>query len=228
MENVDPDYKTLPANINLELAADTLGLSNLSAEAQIDTLIQHHNDAVLSFYSNAALDCMAQLASDGYEESDDGAHLIASKTYRNFVTYGEPLKLGKVHKVGFGDYELYSDSLFINGREFYQVDDEVDRLTPFYWNFNDLYINRDEFLTFQGRGYASLPSYADPESESYAPELALAIKVHKSIREDGYKSGKFSSVKNRVHSWLLDEKEPISDAKVKRLAAIVGKPKNKG
>tara|TARA_R110002073_G_scaffold160870_2_gene316488 strand:+ start:578 stop:1258 length:681 start_codon:yes stop_codon:yes gene_type:complete len=225
MENIDLDYKTLPANINLELAADTLGLSNLSIDAQIDTLIQHHNDSVLPFHSNLALDCMAQLASGGYEESRDGGHLIASQTYRNFVTYGEPLKLGKVHKAGIGDYELYSDSLFIGGHEFYQVDDEVNHLTPFYWNISDLYIKRDEFLIFQGKGYKSLPSYADPESESYAPELALAVKLHKAIREDGYKSGSYSSVKDRADAWLRHEIGSFTDAKLKRMATIIGKPR---
>ena len=50
-----------------------------------------------------------------------------------------------------------------------------------FYNISQVYVDRADLKNFQNKDFKEVPAYANPRSEHYAPELALAIKIHKAV-----------------------------------------------
>ena len=109
------------------------------------------------------------------------------------------------------------------GKQYCGADSDGDRLRLIYLDSDSIYFDRSDFDS-----YVDKPSYQDKNHEHYAPQLDLAIQLHKAIHIT--KVGNIGQSRlDRVGSWLNttypDQK--FSTAEIERLSAVIGtlKPK---
>lgn len=227
----------LPFKLNLEVVASVLGLSDLGHASQLDIILQHQRDRGLVLKSDQPMRCMAQLASDEvfpiYETIDDEecdeesgtlVAIEASDTTFEVQTNGESITLGPLYPIDSSTVQF--DEFSIDGVRLHPVDINGEYLVTGTCNVSDLYVDKDDLARFLQRDDNRLPLYADPTSEHYAPELALAVQLHQALRIE--KQGNPNrSMEDRVSSWLQKNRgnETASGARVSRLAVIINEGK---
>jgi len=103
------------------------------------------------------------------------------------------------------------------------ADSEGDRLSPIYLESESIYFDKSDFDS-----YIDKPYYQDKNHEHYAPQLDLAIQLHKAIHAGKYGNPDQSRL-DRVGSWLNTTypDQEFSGAEIGRLSAVIGtlKPK---
>jgi hypothetical protein len=111
------------------------------------------------------------------------------------------------------------------GKLYCGADNEGTNLKPIDLGFDAIYFAKSEIQSFQ-----DLLPYQDENHEHYAPELDLAIQLHKAIYIDKY-GNQAQKREQRIDSWLTSNcpNKKFSDASIKRLSAVIGlaKPKKK-
>ncbi len=131
------------------------------------------------------------------------------------------------------------------GNDYYISEPRANSLGVSFPN-TSFYANRDEIIQYRkddiykdtlnknqlGIQYLdyhddNLPPYIDPESEFYAKELDIAIKLHRAIFLDGYcknEEGDILKTKTaKITSWLTQNRpnQEQSDSFLSRLSAII-------
>lgn len=215
----------LPQKLNLEMVASLLKLSHLSQESQLYAIVQYQRDHGLIIKSVEPLLTMAQKTSHGFYESidpnDETITYMASEVSFEVQTDGHIITVGPLQIVAPSTLQFSQFS--IDGIDMYPVDEDCIYLSTLTCNIGDLYVDKDDFEDFINEGIDKIPPYADPASEHYAPELALAIQLHDELRVQ--KRGNLGlNMKDRVHTWLK-KRQPnieISDAQLNRLATVIG------
>lgn len=104
------------------------------------------------------------------------------------------------------------------GKRYSYADLEGIYPNPVVLDFDAVYFDKSEFSSYQ-----DLPAYQDKDHECYAPELDLAIQLHKAIYVD--KCGNQSqSREDRIRSWLNTKygQYDFSEAAITRLSAVIG------
>jgi hypothetical protein len=226
----DEDFK-LPEEPRLELVAAALKLSQFEESTQIQTVFQHQTQSGLKLYLPRGLNIRCQLASAGVEEVHDHqggvSKLLSCGDSQDFNSTLTLIQVGRCDLTQ--DYNLNVSSIWGDGIEYLPTDETGMFLDPLLLPPANLFALRDELLAFIEKDIAAVPSYADPDSEHYAPELALALKLHQELIVTGAQA--HLSVEGRVSSWL-DENAPenLSErgALTKRLAAVINNKKKKG
>ena len=91
-------------------------------------------------------------------------------------------------------------------------------LKPIVLGFDDIYFERSDISAIQ-----DLPSYQDKSHEHYAPEIDLAIQLHKAIHYDKH-GNQAQSREDRIVDWLRNNRsdQNFSNAAIERLSAIIG------
>ena len=105
-----------------------------------------------------------------------------------------------------------------DGKQYCGADNEGTNLKPIALASDEIYFDKSEFSAYQ-----DLSAYQDKNHEHYAPELDLAIQLHKAIYIEKY-GNQSQSREDRISSWLstnYDQYE-FSDATIKRLSAVIG------
>ncbi len=220
--------KLLPLKLNLEMVAAELGLSHLSEQSRLEAILQYQRDYGLTLRSDEPLDSNTQLTGYDIQEwyEDDGTvtRLAIENDVHRITTRGETITLGPAYLTGPTEltFELFS----IGEAEFYPVDHDGIYIIPLSCDAEDVYIDKEDLIDFLDQAGAEIPAYADPASEYYAPELALAIELHTALRVK--KGGNpEQSLRDRVSRWLIrhHSERSSSDAQITRLAAVIGNGK---
>jgi hypothetical protein len=132
----------------------------------------------------------------------------------------------KILEADIDDENTISVYRFEHGGKLYcGADNEGTNLKPIDLGFDAIYFAKSEIQSFQ-----DLLPYQDENHEHYAPELDLAIQLHKAIYIDKY-GNQAQKREQRIDSWLTSNfpNKKFSDASIKRLSAVIGlaKPKEK-
>jgi hypothetical protein len=132
----------------------------------------------------------------------------------------------KILEADIDDENTISVFRFEHGGKLYcGADNEGTNLKPIDLGFDAIYFAKSEIQSFQ-----DLLPYQDENHEHYAPELDLAIQLHKAIYIDKY-GNQAQKREQRIDSWLTSNfpNKKFSDASIKRLSAVIGlaKPKEK-
>jgi hypothetical protein len=132
----------------------------------------------------------------------------------------------KILEADIDDENTISVYRFEHGGKLYcGADNEGTNLKPIDLGFDAIYFAKSEIQSFQ-----DLLPYQDENHEHYAPELDLAIQLHKAIYIDKY-GNQAQKREQRIDSWLTSNcpNKKFSDASIKRLSAVIGlaKPKKK-
>jgi hypothetical protein len=132
----------------------------------------------------------------------------------------------KILEADIDDENTISVFRFEHGGKLYcGADNEGTNLKPIDLGFDAIYFAKSEIQSFQ-----DLLPYQDENHEHYAPELDLAIQLHKAIYIDKY-GNQAQKREQRIDSWLTSNcpNKKFSDASIKRLSAVIGlaKPKKK-
>jgi hypothetical protein len=103
------------------------------------------------------------------------------------------------------------------GTSYCGADSEGTNLKPIVLGFDAIYFNDSEF-----RSYQDVPAYQDKNHEHYAPELDLAIQLHKAVHIDKYGNQSHNRV-DRVTNWLNANcpDQNFSNAQIDRLSATI-------
>ncbi len=104
------------------------------------------------------------------------------------------------------------------GDSYCGADSDGFDLKPIVLDFDDIYFDKSEIHSVQ-----DLPPYQDKNHENYAPELDLAIQLHKAIYIDKY-GNQGQSREDRISSWLKNEYSEyhFADAAIARLSTVIG------
>ena len=173
----------LPPEVSLEVAIEELGFSHFSHRSILDTLVENINKFGLRVkiedpqYPELSL----QLKEHGYEEQVDDVRecvtLFSDGPFVDMADVQSDLVLLKVYRYGrttLGAVEVEAD-----GKAMYFADPANLCIVRPILDLNTLYIDKEDLEKFSPD---PRPSYADPNSEYYAPELALAVRLHEDIR----------------------------------------------
>jgi len=109
------------------------------------------------------------------------------------------------------------------GKFYCGADNEGTELKPIIFESKYIYFNKSEFSAYQ-----DLPAYQDKSHEHYAPELDLAIQLHKAIVIEKY-GNQDHNRERRITNWLsknYDQYE-FKDAAITRLSTVIGDKKLK-
>ena len=217
----------LPKKLNLEMVASELDLLHLSSATQLEIILSHQREGRIDLKSDVPIDCNTQETSNGLDEHHDtnGNLVLFARGANSWVeTSGKPLTLGPAY--------LTRESLVtigrftFEGKEYDSLDEQGMHPQWLYYNISDIYVDRANLKNHLQKGVEDTPSYANPSSENYAPELDLAIKLHKALRIE--KEGNPNlNVEDRVYNWLTKNqpKGSISASQTKRLATVIGSGK---
>jgi hypothetical protein len=164
--------------------------------------------------------------STGYEMlpiNQDGDELPYVNGQPPIEIEGPDKKILEAYVEGISTISVYR---FEHGGKLYcGADNEGTNLKPIDLGFDAIYFAKSEIQSFQ-----DLLPYQDENHEHYAPELDLAIQLHKAIYIDKY-GNQAQKREQRIDSWLTSNcpNKKFSDASIKRLSAVIGlaKPKKK-
>jgi hypothetical protein len=178
----------------------------------------------LSFYFD--VDVYAT-ESTGYEmmpinENGDEAPFVNGDPPELIEGPGKEIIEGSIGKYDSGVY-LSVSRFEYNGKQYCGADSEGSGLEPIILNSESIYFNKSDFDS-----YVDKPYYQDKSHEHYAPELDLAIQLHKAIHIDKHGNQSQSRL-GRVASWLNTTypNQNFSNAEIERLSAVIGTVKPK-
>jgi hypothetical protein len=215
----------LPPEPLLELVAVALGLNLFQEVTQIETLFQYQSLEGLKLYLPRGLSLRCQLASDGVDAQFDYDgeidKVLSCGPTLDFNTTNTLVQIGRC--VLTQDYQLIVSSVWVNDVEYLLTDETGSFVESLPVTLRPVFALRDELKAFHRMETADLPSYADPTSEHYAPELALAIEMHQVLRVNSPE--KPSNMSQAVHRWLNKNKPELkaSTALLNRLSSIINK-----
>lgn len=219
----------LPEKPLLSLVIDALDLSHQDAVTQIDTVLQHLAQSSLKLYLPRGLQFAAQRGVEVESVEHQGGYQLMScgETYHLDTSTSE-IQIG--HAVLLNTGVVLVDEVVFEDEHYRPLTECQLFVEPLAVNPAHLFAKRSELEEFLTQGQATLPSYLDPSSDLYAPELALAVEIHRELFEKGTHSPALN-VEDRVHRWLNMHRQdlsPFPDALVKRMATMINPNKKKG
>ncbi|RLA38788.1 MAG: hypothetical protein DRR42_28150 [Gammaproteobacteria bacterium] len=214
----------LPPKLNLEMVAAELDLPQFSMTSQLEAILHQQREGNLVLKSSVPIDCNAQETLDGLDEeyNANGDLLLLSRGKNAWIeTRGKPHILGPA--CFSGDSLITIRSFTFEEKEYYPLDEPGMHPVWLSYNISDIYVERANLEDVVARGFEELPAYADPEGEHYAPELALAVRIHESLRVKNEVSPQLGMY-DRVVKWLIkNQPEGAASAdQIKRLSYVVG------
>lgn len=214
----------LPKEPRLELVAAALDLDSRQETTQIETVFQFQRADGLQLYIPKGFEICCQLASAGFEEAGDPdgpTTFLSCGATHHFHTTTNLVQLGSCTLNP--DYNVLVSSVFIEGTEYILLDETGMYLTPLQLRPADVFALRNELDTFIKRDLCDIPSYADPNSEHYAPELALALELHQKIRVE--RQLHKGNTEDAVDLWLRKNRPDLnlSAASKERISRIINK-----
>jgi hypothetical protein len=104
------------------------------------------------------------------------------------------------------------------GKQYCGADEEGCNLKPIYLDSDSIYFDKSDFAS-----YIDKPSYQDNNHEHYAPELDIAIQLHKAIYLGKYGNSELNR-EQRISQWLNenDKSKEYSSAAISRLSTVIG------
>ncbi|MDO8860998.1 hypothetical protein Q6D67_04720 [Haliea sp. E1-2-M8] len=218
-----PNYKMLPNQLNLEMVATEMALVNMSPRSKIEVILYHQRNGRIALKADVATNYNVHETAAGLDENyDSNGNVIVLSGGKDFwiETSGRPITLGPAHLIG--DALIVSTFTF-EDKEYYPLDEPGMHPLSLSFSINDVYVDKVDLEDFLERGPGDIPAYADPASEHFAPELALAVTIHKALRMEGKINPRLNMV-DRVDLWLRQNtpnKKP-PEIRTKRLATIIG------
>ena len=214
----------LPPKVWLDMAIDALGLSNYSARSQLETLVENINNQELpiKISTNELKNFRLQPAKSGYDAIFDDSGEIDKMLSIAPTIWATDVQsdLTLIRTSQYMQTTLLVHEVEADGTIMYLVDDTDQFVVSSSVDLNQLYIERDDLENFSPR---STPYYADPKSKHYAPELALAVRLHEDIRVLN-KAPDERTMVDQVRVMLNTyDKTKKSSNMVERLSSIIGR-----
>lgn len=216
--------RLLPLKLSLELAAVELGLSNISRAEQHSIVRQYQRDFDLTIRLGGHHKFPGQMVSDGL-----GA-IIDTNGNHVFLTQGDSFwfdsstdEVALDHFLLIGDDRVLISSVIVKGVKYYVIDEPGMHPKAIGCDLQDVYIDKEDLVDFRDGEHRPDPVWADPSSDLWAPELALAVKLHKALRVDGGYSNKTVMI-DRIVEWIKDHMpgEEVGGDQIKRIATVIG------
>jgi hypothetical protein len=227
-DSIRPDK--LPEEPLLSLISEALGLLGHDLFTQIDTVLQHQAQSGLTLYLPRGIQFAAQLGVEVEPVdrlSDGSVELLSCGAAHHFNTTQSAVQIERSNLLKSGAVLVHE---VVYQEDHYLPVNECQLLVePLCIDPEKMFAKRSELQQFLRNGCQALPQYLDPSNDLYAPELALAVELHRELIEEGLHS--HLNVQDRVHQWLTIQRpdsSPPSAALVKRLAAIINPKKKKG
>ncbi|MFT7042355.1 MAG: hypothetical protein ACJAW7_001112 [Candidatus Azotimanducaceae bacterium] len=219
-----PEDKYQPRKLRLEMVAAALGYSGRSLATQYDAVLQRQRDDGLILKTDVALNCFAQKMSDGLDENFDAngnLQLLSCGASIRIVASGGEVTLGPA--VLTEESVVTCLSFTFEEESYYPLDDTQMHPQSLHYKIREVYVDRVDLKNAMKRGFTEHPPYADRTSDHYAPELVLAMELHRELRIAG-KGNLNLNLEDRIHAWLKTNRPDIkpSDTRLKRLRAIIG------
>lgn len=216
--------RLLPLKINLTMVASELGLSDLNQKTQLSTLLQYQQDYSLILRLSGRYKFPGQLVSDGLEEvidSNGNTNLLTQGSTHWFDSQTDQIELRDL-KFLEGSH-LSVSSVRVEENDYYTINESQMHPESIRCDFQDVYVDKEEFVDFNEGEHKKIPGWGDPASDQYAPELGLAMQLHQALRIDGLYSNK-NTMEDRVYDWIVDKRPDIdpSPTLVTRLSTVVG------
>lgn len=217
-------YKMLPDELNLEMVAVKLGLTDLSGASQLETILHHQREGKIALKSKSMRHMHVQKAEFGLCEeyhNDDHLILLTNGDGEWIDTGGRAIILGPAYVGPAG--LLSTMTLVFEGQEYYLLDEPGMHPETIRVDAKDVYVEKEALTDFLSGGVRKIPSYADPASEHFAPELDLAMKLHQALRVEG-QGNPNHNMETRVDLWLrkMMPNLRLSENQVRRLKAVIG------
>lgn len=222
---MEPEYyKMLPDELNLEMVAVKLGLTDLSGASQLETILHHQREGRIALKSKSMRHMHVQKAEFGLCEeyhNDDHLILLANGDGEWIDTGGRAITLGPAYVGPAG--LLSTMTLVFEGQEYYLLDEPGMHPETIRVDVNSVYVERESLTNFLQVGAVRAPPYADPSSEHFAPELDLAMKLHQALRVEGWGNANMS-LDDRLHLWIQENLRvgTLTPLHYKRLKAVIG------
>jgi len=104
------------------------------------------------------------------------------------------------------------------GKQYCCADADGGYLRPIILSSSDIYFDKIEFGSYQ-----DVPAYQDENHDLFAPELDLAIQLHKAIHIEKF-GNQGRPREERISKWLTEKfpDEEFPGAKITRLSTIIG------
>lgn len=220
----------LPENPIFSLIGDALSLSDRDLYTQVDTVLQHQAQSGLTLYLPRGLRFVAQLGTevDPINRLGDGSVELMSRGEPRYLnTADEAIRIQRSCLQNSGN--VFVHELVIGEDHYLPISEDQLFVKPLRIDPTRMFTKRDELLKFLNNGSLALPSYLDPSNDLFAPELALAIKLHQELVEQGRYS--HLNVEDKVHHWLTVHRQdlsPLSAALVRRMSSIINPRKKRG
>jgi hypothetical protein len=221
---------TFPEEPLLSLISEALGLLGHDPFTQIDTVLQHQTQSGLTLYLPRGIQFAAQLGVEVEPVdrlSDGSVELLSCGKARYFDTTQSAIQIERSNLLNSGAVLVHE--VVYQEDHFLPVNECQLLVEPLCIEPAKMFAKRSELQQFLKDGCQTLPRYLDPSNDLYAPELALAVDLHRELIEGGLHS--HLNVQDRVYQWLTinrPDSSPPSAALVKRLAAIINPKKKKG
>lgn len=217
------NYKMLPNQLNLEMVATEMALVNMSPRSKIEVILYHQRNGKITLKADVATNYNVQETAAGLDgDYDSNGNLILLSGGKDFriETYGRPIILGPAHLF---DDALTASTFTFEEKEYYPLDESGMHPLSLSFSINDVYVEKVDLEDFLERGPGDIPAYANPASEHFAPELALAVTIHKALRIEGKVNPHWNMV-DRVHRWLVQNTPYEDQPKIRyeRLATTIG------
>lgn len=219
-----PKDRLLPLKLSLELVAVELELSDLSLTEQYAVLHQYQKDFDLTIRLGGYHKFPGQLVSDGLEVvmDHDGEPVFLTQGATSwFDSSIDEIALGSF--VFLGDSRISISSVIVRGHAYYVIDELQMHPESIGCDLQDVYIDKEDFVDFRDGEHRTVPVWADPSSDLWAPELSLAVKLHKALRVDGGYSNE-RTMEDKVRCWIQDHMpgEDVGGSQITRIASVIG------
>ncbi len=209
----------LSDKIFIREAAELLGFENKSFDYLMQSLL---NEQGLATYFDVNVNATRSTGYERHPTNEDDETLYVNGAPPSLVE-GVGKKILEADIDGKNTLSIYRFEY--QGNQYCGADSEGTNLKLIVLEFDTIYFDKSEF-----RSYQDVPAYQDKNHEHYAPELDLAIQLHKAIYVD--KHGSLAQNREQcIDSWLRSNypNQEFSNAKIKRLSAVIGivKPNKK-
>jgi len=210
--------------IYLNEAIDELGLSS---KPKIRVLEEIINLPDLPLYFDTTIDGTEATGYEVIEESEEISYALVDGSPPQPIM-GKQKKVIEAHALQpDDDYWIAINHFESNGIQYCPVDDSGVKLNPATLRLDDFYFDLAEFNKSR-KVHDNLPPYLDLNSERYAPEIDLAIQLHKSIQIDGDWHSMSNKV-DKVEAWFDKNRngEEVSEARLKMFSVMIKGKQNK-
>ncbi|MCG7869706.1 MAG: hypothetical protein JAY74_25465 [Candidatus Thiodiazotropha taylori] len=199
--------------IFLKEATDLLGFSNKPMDYVVHVLINEEN---LTTYFDLNVDATVCKGYEVRQINQEGDELPYVDSEPPTTIEGSGKKILEADVIGKA---ILSVTMFEHkGKQYCGADNDGTLLKSIDLSFDYIYFEKSEINAIQ-----DLPPYQDENHKHYAPELDLAIQLHKAIYTEKY-GNLAQSREDRIRSWLNSEYQQyeFSEAAITRLSAVIG------